>query len=86
MKVQIIDVTRRWSKTRPLNGEGVRFAIGGGDFRLVVAIHFEAQALSVRLFLHTRRVGSCGRDDGFKILRLELCSDPLIPAVIVLSP
>lgn len=52
MKVQIVDVTRRGSKARPLNGGRVKFEIGGGDFRLVAASQFEAQILWVK-FLGT---------------------------------
>jgi mRNA interferase HigB len=42
------DVQARWSKSKPLNGERVRFEIAGGDYRLVVAVQFKARIIWVK--------------------------------------
>lgn len=47
-----LDVTRDFSKAKAMNGDRVRFDIGGGDYRLIVAFDFARQIAFVK-FLGT---------------------------------
>ncbi len=42
------DVQSRWPKAKVLNGERVRFAISGGDYRLIVAVYFPARIVWIK--------------------------------------
>ncbi len=48
-----LEVVRDFSKAKALNGERVRFDIGGGDYRLIVAFDF-ARQIAFAKFLGTQ--------------------------------
>jgi mRNA interferase HigB len=42
------DVSRSFSKAKPLNGERVRFEVSGGNFRLIAAFDFRKQVAFIK--------------------------------------
>jgi mRNA interferase HigB len=44
----MIDVRASFPKASPLNAERVRFPILGGNYRLIVAIHFPSQVVWIK--------------------------------------
>lgn len=44
----MVDVLANFPRAIPLNGERVRFAIMGGNYRLIVAIHFPSRVVWVK--------------------------------------
>ena len=46
------DIQARWSKAKVLNAERIRFEVAGGDYRMIVAVQFQAGIVWVK-FLGT---------------------------------
>ncbi len=42
------DIQKTFPKAKVLNGERVRFEVAGGNYRLVAAFHFPAQATYIK--------------------------------------
>lgn len=55
----------RFSKSKALNGERIRYEINGGDYRLVVAIQFKAQIIWIKF------IGSHAEYDRIDALNVE---------------
>ena len=54
-----------FSKAKALNGERIRFEIGGGDYRLIAAFDFDRQAVFIKF------IGTHAEYDRIDALRLS---------------